>query len=52
MNDIEKAIELLESEGYFVRKITKRQLADCKRCEEKEWEGECECCSCSICIMQ
>lgn len=33
MNDIEKAIELLESEGYFVRKITKRQVDDCKRCE-------------------
>ena len=52
MNDIEKAIKLLKSEGYFVKKITETQLEDIKKCEEKAWCGECECCSCSICIMQ
>lgn len=52
MNDIEKAIKLLEENNYFVKKITQMQIDDCKECERKDWEGECECCSCSICIMQ
>lgn len=51
MNDIEKAIKLLKNEGYFVKKITKTQLEDLKKCEEKSYCGDCECCSCNVCIM-
>ena len=54
-NDKDKAIKLLEENGYSVKQLTKGQIEDCKKCEECSNRGEdMECieCSCSVCIMQ
>lgn len=52
---IENAKKILRDNGYLIKKPTKMQLEDCKRCEEMSERGEdMECieCSCSCCLMQ
>ena len=49
---ISDAIELLRENGYFVGKITVAMERDWKMCEKQNYEGDCSCCSCSICMMQ
>lgn len=51
-NSNEKAIKLLRDNGYFVGKITGAMERDWKACEKQNYEGDCSCCSCSICMMQ
>ena len=48
----ERAIRLLSDNGYFIGKITGAMERDSKVCEKQNYEGDCSCCSCSICIMQ
>lgn len=54
-NDKDRATKLLKENGYAVKRLTKGQIEDCKKCEECSSRGEnMECieCSCSVCIMQ
>lgn len=50
-----KAKQLLESNGYIVRKWTKAMDKDADECVEMDERGEqkdcCEC-SCSVCLIQ
>ena len=53
--DLVKAINLLQSNGYVVRRITNIMESDCNKCEEMAKLGECmpcDCCSCCVCLMQ
>lgn len=47
-----EAISLLSSNGYVVKKITKRMEEDMIECEESDFAKECFDCACSVCIMQ
>lgn len=52
---IQEAIKLLHENGYVVKKLTKGQIEDSKKCDECNMRGEdmdCTECSCSCCIMQ
>lgn len=54
-NRISEAIKLLHGNGYIVKKLTKGQIEDSKKCDECNMRGEdmdCVECSCSCCIMQ
>ena len=51
-NSKERAKKLLKEKGYFVGKITGAMERDWKVCEKQNYEGDCSCCSCSICMMQ
>lgn len=51
-NDKERAIKTLRDNGYFVGRITGAMERDWKVCEKQNYEGDCSCCSCSICMMQ
>lgn len=51
-NSEERAKELLKEKGYFVGKITGAMERDSEMCEKQNYEGDCSCCSCSICMMQ
>lgn len=51
-NSEERAKKLLKEKGYFVGKVTGAMERDWKMCEKQNYEGDCSCCSCSICMMQ
>lgn len=51
-NSKERAINLLQEQGYVIKKITKAMEQDAKACEECDYEGDCMSCACSICIVQ
>lgn len=51
-NSEERAKKLLKEKGYFVGKVTDAMERDWKMCERQNYEGDCSCCSCSICMMQ
>jgi hypothetical protein len=46
--DIKKAIELLERNNYFVKKISDKMNEDADACAEQGC-GDCMYCSCFIC---
>lgn len=53
--DIEKAKNLLENNGYVVQKWTRSMERDANECEEMETQGkskDCCGCSCSVCLAQ
>lgn len=53
--DISEAKRLLEANGYIVKKWTQSMEVDANECIEMESQGEekdCNCCSCSVCLMQ
>lgn len=45
---IKEAIELLQKNGYVVKKFTSRMDEDADRCSETGY-GDCMSCSCFIC---
>ena len=51
-NSVDIAKQLLRGKGYFIGKVTGAMERDWKVCEKQNYEGDCSCCSCSICIMQ
>lgn len=53
--EIEKAKNLLEQNGYVVKKWTRSMELDANECEEMESHGkskDCLGCSCSVCLVQ
>lgn len=53
--DIGKARNLLENNGYVVKKWTRSMELDANECEEMESNGkskDCCGCSCSVCLVQ
>lgn len=51
---ISEAIKLLQENGYIVKRLTKSQITDSKKCDEYNMRGEdmdCTECSCSCCIL-
>ncbi|MDV3426312.1 MAG: hypothetical protein LIR50_03850 [Bacillota bacterium] len=54
-NEVINAINLLQKQGYFVKKINKEMNKDIDECIVADEEGEpkdCCGCSCNICILQ
>lgn len=54
-NEIAKAKQLLEKNGYVVKKWTRSMDQDADECVEMDEQGkmkDCCGCSCSVCLMQ
>ncbi len=49
--EIKEAIQLLKQNGYYVKKITKLMEEDIEKCRQGNYEGDCSCCACNICIV-
>lgn len=49
---ISEAIRLLRKNGYVVKKLRKAQIEDGEECEACGFNGDCNECSCSVCIVQ
>lgn len=52
LRDENRAMNLLREKGYVIKKWTKAMEIDAKECEECDYEGDCSCCACSVCLMQ
>jgi hypothetical protein len=52
IEEIKKAIKLLEDNNYIVKRLTRYMKKDRQECDESNYQKECVGCSCCVCIIQ
>jgi hypothetical protein len=50
--NINKAVKLLQENGYIITRFTKSMQEAAAKCETEDGDGDCAGCACNLCITQ